>query len=66
MYINLTHDCVLELLKLSSTVNECKPQPIGRGQHGILPVPPHQPVHRAGEHGRGLHSSTFQLNLSRS
>ena len=30
---NLTHECVLELLKLSSHVNECKPlQPGAHGQ----------------------------------
>jgi len=27
---NLTHECVLELLKLSSNVNECKPLALGR------------------------------------
>ena len=25
---NLTHKCILELLKLSSNVNECKPLPV--------------------------------------
>jgi len=27
---NLTHECVLELLKLSSNVNECNPLPSSR------------------------------------
>ena len=46
---NLTHECLLEMLKLSSNVNECKPLRDGRPGAG----------------GRGLHSYTFQLNLTR-
>jgi len=67
---SLTHECVLKLLKLSSTVNECKP--LGRGiHHGIRVRPPATgAVARGGVGGarrvlgRGIHSSTFQLNVS--
>ena len=85
---NPTHECVLEMLKLSSNVNECKPLPAGSG----IPTtgssrhvasrrrrsPPKKPPSRSSSREgrgrcvpprrppppRGLHSSTFQLNLS--
>jgi len=31
----MTHECVLELLKLSSNVHECKPIPPGLDYHAI-------------------------------
>ena len=60
---NLTREWVPELLKLSSDMNECKPLPggvaVGAGAGSSLPV------ERENLCGRGLHSSTSQLNLSR-
>jgi len=37
---NLTHECVLELLKLSSNVNECKPLPVRGDAHPAQPSAP--------------------------
>jgi len=48
------HECVLELLKLSCNVDECKPLIDALTMFGNLD---------AG--GTGLHSFTFQLNMSR-
>ena len=48
-------------LKLSCNVNECKPLTAG-GAHG---VEPEGGGGGAREGGRGLHSSTFQLNVRR-
>ena len=62
---NLTRECVLELLKLSSNVNECKP--LGGG--GVLlrlMAAVAAVVAREVASGRGLHSLTLQLNLSTS
>ena len=56
--------CVVKVLKLSSEVSECKPLQLGAG--GVLLAVRHVLGHCAGRReGRGLHSSTFQLNLSR-
>ena len=51
-----TQECVLELLKLSSNVGECKPLAAGTDHH------PHARAGHPGvrdAQGRGLHSSTF-------
>ena len=57
----LKPECVLEMLKLSSKVNECKPLRVGdaagRVEAGGAGV-------GDGAVGRGLHSSTFRLNVS--
>jgi hypothetical protein len=73
-YPNLTHECVPNVLKLSFNVNECKPLPQGGGAGvpgrvqaqgaGCALQRVHQLPHlHVGVQGRGLHSSTFQLNL---
>jgi hypothetical protein len=50
----LTQECVLELLKLSSNVNEREPLPPGAGVAHL----------EGGRAGRDLHSFTLELNLS--
>jgi len=61
---NLTHECVPNLLKLSSDMNECKP--LAHGRHRLRVVQPQLRVVRphAVAAGRGLHWFPFQLNLS--
>jgi len=51
---SFNHECVLELLKLSSNVNKCEPLLCG----GFL-------LNKQEPGGGALHSSTFRLNLSR-
>ena len=56
-------------LKLSSTVNECKPLLVGQEDqavgHGDGAGDHHAYVRQDRVRGRGLHPSTFQLNMSR-
>jgi hypothetical protein len=60
------HDCVLELLKLSSNMNECKPLVQDRGSAGGSgrACLRHRVPRAARIYGRGLHSSTFRLIVS--
>jgi len=70
---NLTHECVPNVLKLSSNVNECKPllRGLARPRH-VHSVRRRLRRHAAHRHrrgrllpaGRGLHSSNFRLNVS--
>ena len=63
----LNPECVLELLKLSSNVNECKPLVHGAGaaqQPAAVRVRGVVRHDGRGAGGRGLHSSTLQLNVS--
>ena len=57
----------LVTLTLSRKVDECKSLPLGAAAAAVTAVPlAAHGCHRApGDPGRGLHSSTFGLNVSR-